>query len=161
MDRPYLIQTAKNIKPVSSEAVEEYIQKQERLVSELNRIMLERPDIIELIGKKNNLEMMKDNHSNHARFILSILKLFHPEVLVETILWVFRVYRSRGFHYNYWVTQLNTWVDVLKKELTPKTFEAIYPLYHWMIIHIPIFSKLSDEQLTRFSESSSGLTCHK
>jgi hypothetical protein len=108
--------------------------------------MLGRADIDALVGEKN-IEMMKDNHSNHARFAESFLCHPHSKVLVHTVEWVLRCYRSRGFHPNYWVAQLNAWVETLKKNLSPKSFEAIYPLYHWFIVNIPIFADLSDRQI--------------
>jgi hypothetical protein len=120
--------------------------KSEVLLSEMNAIMLKRADIKDLVGEENLL-MMQDNHSNHIRFIASILKEFNPEVLVETILWVFRAYRSHGFSTNYWAAQLNTWIEVLKNQLSAESYLEINPLYNWMQINIPIFVKLSDDNL--------------
>jgi hypothetical protein len=141
-----LIQTASELPLVPTRFAEEYGQKREIISAEVNRRMLEREDIHELVGAKN-LEMMENNHANHLRFMESIFKQFHAKVLVETILWVFRAYRSRNFHVNYWVAELNVFVEVLKKQLSPEAFDAIYPMYHWMIINIPSFTRISDEQL--------------
>lgn len=91
--------------------------------------------------------MMQDNHANHARFLSSIFLHFNADVLIETILWVFRAYRSHGFTTNYWAAQLNNWIIIYKKELSPECFEEIYPFYEWMQINIPLFVKLSDEKL--------------
>ena len=77
----------------------------------------------------------------------SVFKNYNPEVLVETVLWVFRAYRSHGFTTNYWATQLNTWISLLKEMLSPESFSEIYPYYEWMQINIPVFTKLSDEKL--------------
>jgi hypothetical protein len=108
--------------------------------------MLERPDIESLVGT-NNLSMMKDNHANHVRFIASILKNYNHDVLVDTVLWVFRAYRSHGFTTNYWAAQLNTWLIVIKEVLTPESFVEVYPYYEWMQVNIPLFVKVSDERL--------------
>jgi len=91
--------------------------------------------------------MMKDNHSNHVRFIASILRNNHPDVLVETVLWVFRAYRSHGFTTNYWAAQLNSWIIVLKEILSTDCYAEIYPYYEWMQVNIPIFVKVSNEEL--------------
>ena len=112
----------------------------------MNSLMLERKDLEKLIGKDNE-RMMKDNHANHVRFIASILKNYNPEVLVDTVLWVFRAYRSHGFSTNYWATQLNSWIIILKEVLSPKSYTEVYPLYEWMQVNIPLFVKLSDEKL--------------
>lgn len=146
MNKAYLLQTCRELKGFSNKVSEEYFMKSEVLLSEMNAIMLKRADIKDLVGEENLL-MMQDNHSNHIRFIASILKEFNPEVLVETILWVFRVYRSHGFSTNYWAAQLNTWIEVLKNQLSAESYLEINPLYNWMQINIPIFVKLSDDNL--------------
>lgn len=146
MDKNYLIETAGKLKQVSPKSAEEYFGKSDRLVAMMNIKMAERTDIESLIGK-NNADMMKDNHSNHARFIASILKNYNPEVMVDTVLWVFRAYRSHGFTSNYWAAQLNLWIVAIKEILTPECLFEVFPYYAWMQINIPIFVKLSDEKL--------------
>lgn len=141
-----LIETAMKLKQVSDLAANEYEGKSDLLISMINLRMLERSDIEDLVSE-NNLNMMKDNHANHVRFISSILKNRNPEVLVETILWVFRAYRSHHFTTNYWAAQLNCWIEILREVLTPESFNEIYPYYEWMQINIPIFVKVSDEKL--------------
>lgn len=91
-----------------------------------------------LIGIGNHL-MMEDNHRNHARFLTSVFKNYNPQVLVETVLWVFRAYRSHGFHLTYWPAQLNLWVKLFKTNLSEDTYNEIYPFYYWMIINQPTF----------------------
>lgn len=145
-----LVETAKRLQQVSASTAKEYEQKSDRLISTINSKMLERSDIEELVSK-NNLNMMKDNHANHVRFILSILKNRNPEVLVDTILWVFRAYRSHHFTTNYWAAQLNSWIEILKEEMTPESYNEIYPYYEWMQINIPMFVLVSDEKLDNFN----------
>ena len=146
MDKTFLLETASRLKQVSVNSAEEYQNKAEHLIAKINTLMSEKNDIESLVGK-NNINMMKDNHANHVRFMASVFRNYHPEVLVETVLWVFRAYRSHGFTTNYWATQLNTWINLLKEELTPGCYSEIYPFYEWMQINIPLFVKLSDEKL--------------
>ncbi|MBA4397371.1 MAG: hypothetical protein C0394_08315 [Syntrophus sp. (in: bacteria)] len=143
MTREELLATAEKLPRFSTVTAGEFAEKREQLAAEMNRIMGQRPDLADLIGQGNR-EMMEDNHRNHARFIGSLIQNFSPQVLVETVLWVFRAYRSHGFRLTYWPAQLDTWVEVLKRELSPGAYEEIYPLYHWMIIHQPAFVGLSD-----------------
>jgi hypothetical protein len=143
MTKEELIESAKKLSQPTSEAVEEYAQKREHLVAEINRMLMNRKDLTDLIGEGNEL-MMKDNHSNHARFMESIFRFYKPEVLVETVLWVFRAYRSHGFHLTYWPAQLNAWVQVLERELTLSSCKSVLPFYNWLIVNIPVFSKLTD-----------------
>ena len=73
---------------------------------------------------------------------------YDPATLVETVLWVFRAYRSHGFLTTYWAANLDTWLKMLEKELSDESFTAIAPFYTWLIVNIPIFVKLTDESLS-------------
>jgi len=146
MDRNFILESAKKLKQVSRKSAEEYSEKSEMLIAKINELMIERADLEKFIGE-DNIAMMKDNHANHVRFISSMLKMYNPEVLTDTVLWVFRAYRSHGFKTNYWATQLNAWILVIHQLLSKESFNEIYPIYEWMQINIPIFVKLSDEKL--------------
>lgn len=146
MNKDYLIQTAKEINKVSEYASLEYDSKFDVLFAEINKSILERADITKLVGK-DNLDMMKDNHANHLRFMSSMFKFYNPEVFVDTILWVFRAYRSHGFTSNYWATQINCWFGVLKNTLSEKAYSEIEPYYYWIQVNIPLFVIISDKQL--------------
>ena len=144
MTKDELVATANKLPHFGVEAAGEYAAKRDILASEINRIMSGRLDLRELIGEGNQ-SMMEDNHRNHARFIGSLIQDFSSQVLVETVLWVFRAYRSHGFRLTYWPAQLDSWVEVMRNELSPQAFAEIYPLYHWMILNQPAFVSLSDE----------------
>jgi hypothetical protein len=146
MDKEHLLETAAQLRQISCNVFDEYYQKTEQLIAKMNSVMLNRPDLEALIGV-NNTNMMLDNHANHVRFMASIFKNHSPEVLVDTVLWVFRAYRSHGFTSNYWAAQLNTWINILKEILIPASFSEVYPYYEWMQVNIPLFVKVSDEQL--------------
>ncbi|MFW5916278.1 MAG: hypothetical protein ACOCTM_02265 [Bacteroidota bacterium] len=146
MDKDYLSETARALKQVDPEVAKEYRAKSDELISQINKRMLERPEVKNLVGE-DNLGMMKDNHANHVRFITSILRNYNPQVFVDTVLWVFRAYRSHGFTANYWATQLNIWMEILKDTLTPESYRAVYPYYEWMQVNIPVFVKLTDEDI--------------
>jgi hypothetical protein len=146
MDKQHLLDTARKLKPAQEKTAREYRDKADELIAAINKRMLERPEIEDLVGA-DNLGMMKDNHANHVRFIASILKHYNPDVFVDTVLWVFRAYRSHGFATNYWASQLNTWMEILKETLTPVSYEEVYPYYEWMQVNIPTFVKLTDESI--------------
>lgn len=146
MQREDLIQSASMLKQVSEKSAAEYSAKRDHLVDLLNKRMEGRADLLDLVGV-GNVEMMKDNHANHARFLESIFVQHDPEVLVETVLWVFRAYRSRNFSSTYWAAQLNAWIELYKKELTPECYLEVYPYYYWMQINIPTFNKLAEDNL--------------
>lgn len=146
MEKNDLIESAKKLKQVSAESAAEFSSKRDFLVVLLNQKMLNRSDLIELIGV-GNVEMMKDNHANHARFLESIFNQHSPKVLTETVIWVFKAYRSRNFSSIYWAAQLNAWIEIYKKELSVDCFQEIYPYYNWMQINIPIFNQLAEDML--------------
>lgn len=105
--------------------------------------MLSRHDLSAMIGEGNEA-MMKDNHNNHALFMESIFTNYNPEVLVETVLWVFKSYRAHGFQVTYWPAQLNAWIKIIEKELSPASCKTILPFYQWLIVNIPAFTELSE-----------------
>ncbi len=146
MTKEELTRTASALKPLAPGELAEYRGKRDRLVARINERMAARADIGALVGEEN-LQMMKDNHGNHARFVESVFLHPEPAVLVDTVLWVFRSYRSRGFHPNYWAAQISAWIELFKEELSPETYAAVYPLYEWFSINIPHFTDLSDSQL--------------
>lgn len=146
MTKDNLLETAKNLKQPSNEALKEFSSKIHILTNKMNELMLARDDINEMVGEIN-IEMMKDNHANHSRFMESIFTNYIPEVLVDTVLWVFRAYRSRNFSSTYWAAQLNSWIMVYDKELSEKTYNEIIPFYKWMQVNIPQFNKIAESDI--------------
>ncbi len=146
MDRTDLIKTAEKLEQVSEKSAAEFGSKKDNLVALMNKKMESRPDLVEMVGD-GNVEMMKDNHANHARFLESVFVQHSPEILVDTVLWVFRAYRSRNFSSTYWAAQLNGWIEIYKNELSPECFQEVYPYYNWMQINIPTFNKLAEDEL--------------
>lgn len=142
-----LLQTASALnRELPGPVTQEFSQKRDELAALGNQAMAERPDLDKLVGRENR-PMAEDNNRNFARFMESMLLEFDPEVLVETVLWVFRSYRAHGFQPVYWAANLNTWVGHLKQELSKETYDAIYPYFNWLIVNIPVFVKLTDADL--------------
>jgi hypothetical protein len=155
MSKSSLISSASLLKQPSVNVATEFESKRELLASEMNRLMIARSDLNLLIGE-GNTAMMEDNHRNHGRFISSVLTNYQPEVLVETVLWVFRAYRSHGFHLTYWPAQLDQWVELFKTHLSQEAFNEIYPFYHWMIVNQPLFVMESDKMINTNETPSHG-----
>ncbi|NPD45883.1 hypothetical protein [Lentimicrobium sp. S6] len=144
MTKSELLISAQKLEQVSQEMADEYSSKRDLLVNLMNTKMLERQDIKEMVGE-DNVNMMKDNHANHARFLESIFLNHNPEVLLDTVLWVFRAYRSRNFSSTYWSAQLNSWLEIYKENLSDACYQAVYPYYNWMQINIPSFNALAEQ----------------
>jgi hypothetical protein len=117
MTKKTLIESAESLKQPSPSSAKEFEGKAEFMAAEMNR------------------------------FMSSVFLHFQPLVLVETLLWVYRAYRSHGFHLTYWPAQLNQWVELFKGELSSETYKEIYPFYHWMIVNQPVFVIESDKLL--------------
>ncbi len=148
MDKKALLLSAQKLQQVSEKTANEYFEKMEQFVAKQNKTLLARNDIGTLIGE-NNEQMMRDNHANHCRFIASVLKFYNPQILVETVLWVFRAYRSHGFSTNYWAAQLNSWITILPEFLSSESWNEIYPYYEWMQVNIPVFAKITDSTIDK------------
>ncbi len=146
MKRP-ILETAKKLQQPNDAFAQEFNEKWEALAAIGTQILMERPDLEKLIGTGNGT-MAEDNNRNFPRFMMSLFLDYKPEVLVETVLWVFRAYRSHGFQTTYWAANLNIWVELLKKNLTPEAFKEIYPFYNWLIVNIPAFVSLTDIDLS-------------
>lgn len=140
-----LLNSASELKQPSGAAVEEFSASHEKLAEIGSQIMAGREDLVKLVGEGNQ-QMAQDNNRNFARFMASLFADFSPNVLVETVLWVFRAYRSHGFKTTYWAANLNIWADMVRKELSEETAESIYPFYNWLIVNIPIFVVLTDSE---------------
>lgn len=157
MKKDDLLKSAELLKKPSSEASAEFSKKSDSMVGLLNQKFSQRTDINQLIGE-GNLEMMFENHRNHLRFMNSLFNEYNPVVFTETVLWVFRAYRSHGFKLTYWPAQLDNWVEIFKTHLSTACFDEIYPFYHWMIINNPAFASLSDEAI--FTNASTTVIKH-
>jgi hypothetical protein len=143
MNRDYLLETASKLKAPSAKSLEEFASKQEKISIEMNEVFCARPDLDKMIGEKN-LEMMKDNHRNHCRFMYSIFENYNSEVFVDTILWVFRTYRQHGFQLSYWPAQLDTWLELYKTHLSKPTYSEIEPFYTYILVNQAVLTKISD-----------------
>ncbi|MDD8043817.1 MAG: hypothetical protein PHF14_10810 [Verrucomicrobiota bacterium] len=148
MNRDDLIRSALELAQPQPETAEEFHQKMDALAAELNRQMLQRPDLERLIGPDNQ-EMMQDNSRNFCRFMSSQFHGYQPVSLVETALWVFRAYRAHGFQITYWPAYLDTFVEISRSRLSGKTFEQVYPFLEWLILQIPALVAISDQELAQ------------
>lgn len=143
-----LLKSASKLGQPPRQAVEEFAQKYEQLAEKGSQRLAARSDIVKLVGKGNQ-EMAEDNNRNFSRFMLSLFSEYSPNVFVETVLWVFRAYRSHGFQTTYWAANLNIWADMIREELSDESYRAVYPFYNWLIVNIPAFVKLTDQDLPK------------
>jgi len=144
MTREELIVTARTLRQPGGQAASEFEQKMGHIAEELSRNLKERDDLERLIGE-GNAAMMEDNSRNFCRFMSSMFQQFQPETLVDTALWVFRAYRSHGFHLAFWPANIDTCAEIVRATLSPETTREVLPFYDWLVVNIPSFTLLSDE----------------
>ncbi len=148
-----LLTTARKLDPPAETAIREFEDKWEQIAAAGTRQLMARPDLEKLVGPGNE-QMAEDNNRNFPRFMVSLFSDYQPSVFVETVLWVFRAYRSHGFQTTYWAANLNIWVDLLQKELSANAWKQIHPFYNWLIVNIPVFASITDPDLATFVSDS-------
>ena len=158
MNTEQLQHTARKLRQPDAPAAATFEACRESLAEELSRRMMVRPDIEKLIGP-GNLPMMQDNSRNFCRFMSTMFRGYEPDVLVQTVLWVFRAYRSHGFQPTYWAANLDTFVEILRERIAPASFQSLYPFFQWLIVNIPIFVTITDGQMSLASEEPPSHAC--
>jgi methanogenic corrinoid protein MtbC1 len=110
------------------------------LTDDVNRTLEGRPDLAGLIGA-DNLELMRDNHANHASFMDNVFFLANFNLLARMAPWVYRVYTARGFSLDYFPVELQAWSDAIGNRLPSHLSEPILAVYAWMIRHHDDFAE--------------------
>ena len=144
-----LISSLKDMYVVSPDAANAYEKAKGRLVDYVNKELETNPKILDLIGG-NPFSIMRNNHSNHATFLITVFKIGSYELLARTIPWVYRAYRARGFSYDYFPAELATWKSGVEKYLDSVYASEIIKIYDWMINN--------HENMIQLSVSDEGLT---
>ncbi len=128
--------------PISSDAAESYENVLVQLIDYVNIKLESNTKIKQLIGG-NPLYLMHNNHKNHAMFLNTVFKMNSSELLANTVPWVYRAYRARGFSYDYFLVELEAWKDAINKYLDNPRANEIIKIYNWMIANHEIMIHLS------------------
>lgn len=118
----------KDLEPINPLAILEYEEKTALMLREVNTTMYEINKKHDLIGD-NAIEVMYNNHANHASFILNVFKLNDYYMLKNTLPWVVESYCNRGFQPEYFTHQLNTWIKSIKVHIHPHHSQKIIRVY--------------------------------
>jgi|SRR6056297_449318 len=145
MTREELIQPAQTLEQPSPKASQEFEAVVEEIANELNKQMTARADLEKLVGDIENRAMLEDNSRNFCRFMSALFQSYKPEVFVDTILWVFRTYRSHGFNISFWPANIDTCVEIVREKISANSFNEVYPFFKWTIVNIPFFTIISDQ----------------
>jgi hypothetical protein len=101
------------------------------LIAGINQRMLSTKEMQGLIDSGNK-EKILINHTNHVRFMESIMQNFDPQVFVTTILWVYKTYRKHNFPDDYWKYAYPVYEKCLYECLEPTHAEEISVFYSWL-----------------------------
>lgn len=118
--------------PVSKVATAAYRDHADALARRVDANLLARDDLDRLIGA-NPLQVMRDNHDNHVRFITNVLALSSYQLLEQTLPWIYRTYRHHGFSYAYFPAELRAFCDAVRDELSAEHAAEIIAVYEWML----------------------------
>jgi len=141
-----LVKELDNLPDLTKEAVLEFHKHLDRLVDDVNDTLESRSDIASLIGH-NQIETMRDNHRNSANFMLNVFKLDQPELLVQTMPWVYHTYRAHHFSSDYWPAVLQIWIEMIDSQLSTETAKIISSYYKWILNHHETWIRLAEHAL--------------
>ncbi len=146
MTRDELVNSANRLVKPSPEVQSCYERNIDRLAESVTNYLSARDDIEQLVGE-HGVDMMIDNHRNHARFMAHLFKEYSGEVFVNTVLWVLKTYKAHGFQDIYWSAQIDCWLSVLKAMLDDADYQEIEPFYNWLVVHMAALQTYEEQVL--------------
>lgn len=138
---------------ISEKAAEEYAANGEELLRHVNGRMKRIP-VGMLVA--NQVEMMLQNHHHHLQFMESYFRLNIPELLQETVLWVYSAYLSHGFSPDYFPAEITNWMDAVSTFLSPESAAEINAVYGWLLGHHDFFLEAARRDTRREHETDEG-----
>jgi len=140
-----LLASVKDITPLPAGACLAYHRELAAMVDDLNRELGDRLDLGDLVGP-DGVELMQDNHRNHAQFMDNVFFLGNFDLLARTLPWVYRVYVSRGFSTDYFPAALHSWQDSVRRRIPGHLAPPILAVYQWMLDKHPLLCSLYPEK---------------
>ncbi len=137
-----LVDVANNLPPVSLESAAEYHKNIPSMTKHVDESLTTVSDINTLLGD-NPLRIMYDNHKNHAAFMSTVFSINNYELLVRTVVWVYRSYHAHGFSYDYFPVELKSWMKAVELTLDQESAREINTIYSWILENHPHFIELS------------------
>ena len=120
--------------PIPDDASLEYSRLRGALEELVNNRVSSLPHINKIVPHRLR-SVMLDNHRNHVNFMANVFTFNQPDMLLQTIPWVYRTYHDHGFSYDYFPEHLTAWQNAVTELLMPTAAAAINPVYRWMVDH--------------------------
>jgi methanogenic corrinoid protein MtbC1 len=127
-----LISGAQQLPQIPLPAFSSYHQHIPQMCAAVDAALESRADINTLIGN-NPLQVMYDNHKHHAAFMTSVFSTGNYELLARTLPWVYQVYGSKNFLFDYFPIELEAWIEAVRTILPPAEAKDICTVYTWML----------------------------
>lgn len=112
--------------------IESYELHGQKMLDYVDKTMSVLPEISKMLGG-NPLSLMTNNHKNHLEFMRNIIHFRQQEVLIQTLPWVYKTYASKGVHYDYFVSELNSWKKAVKDIMDQNSKSYILAIYDQML----------------------------
>lgn len=139
-----LLKDIKDLPTIPAESAKAYHEYMGFLVEEVNKNMSSRKELATLIGK-NPLNIMFDNHKNHAAFMSNVFYFNNYYLLVRMVPWVYRTYYNHGFSYEYFPAHLRVWQQLIEKYFSSHIGNPLFKVYEWLLSHHQDFISLAHE----------------
>lgn len=143
MNKNELITSASHVVPPSERSAALLTEHAEGCAKLLTDALQTREDFLNLVGVRN-ASLAATNHINHFHYIASLAALYDPASFVETVIWVLRTYRGKGFSAEYWNVMLpeaKKAVDIL---LPHEACGEIVVLHDWLMNNMPALLSTSE-----------------
>lgn len=124
-------QFAQALESVDSSAVRAYSQNLSRMLEAVNTTMQQHPQLTDLIGP-NPIQVIYDNHSNHARLMLAQFRFHGARTLVGALIWMYRTLIQRGVAPDYFLVALDVWMQTIDQHLDRHSARSIKSVYQLM-----------------------------
>ncbi len=142
-----LKRAAAALAPVPPAAARAYRAKMATLREHVDREMAEYLAIEVLIGL-NPLEILYDQHRDHANFMANVLHFNAFELLAESVAWIYQTYHTHGFSYDYFRLEVKAWMKAVAEHLEAGSAQAVNAVYLWWLSHHEDLIKISHGDLT-------------
>ncbi len=116
--------------PIPDAAVDSYEANGARLVAEVTLRLAGRRDREQLVGK-NTTSVMAENHLNHHKMMVVVMRLGEPSLLEGVVPWVYRSYLARGFREEYFLAEFAAWKYALAQCLPVRFSTPLAEIYEW------------------------------
>ncbi|MFQ3548946.1 MAG: cobalamin-dependent protein [Armatimonadota bacterium] len=130
---------------IDEKTATEYEKCSHQILGYVNQKLSENPKISDLIGN-NPIEVMHTNHACHVDFMASAFRIKSASTFIDIIAWVYQSYSSRGFNTDYFIIELQAWIEAIKNYFDNASYESIVNTYECMMKHHNEFIKLSKMQ---------------